>query len=262
MNKLIIPNGGMALHGDDFRFIDAANRDAFKGILFEFLKPYDGNVVLGGCDFSVSGNVITITEGYIAIDYEVCYFPGGNFNVPPGNPATGVYSLDTTFDPAGSEVFANATTQDTYQIRRAKFTVATTSGSFLDAPGVRLSSAIYAALSGFIASTQSFVMQSSWAKATGLNAPFLYKQNRFVSLVGDFTPGTIVENAATLITVLPAAFRPVKNVRTIVAAQTSVPSIKYGNILIEVFTNGQVYAMATSSDTWDIVSINLCYISS
>lgn len=117
MNKLLIPNGGMPLEGDDFRWEQSAVRDAFKGMLHYFASPYNGNIVLSGCQISlVSGNAV-VTEGYVCINYEVCYVAAQSVAV--SGLATSSLKIVETYDASGLEVFADSVSRDTYAIRRA-----------------------------------------------------------------------------------------------------------------------------------------------
>lgn len=254
MNKLLVPNGGMPLFGDDFGFLDTANRDAFKGIIFEVAKLYSGNMILGGCELTIAGANFTVASGYLMIAYEVCYFAGFTGTVAGG--AYGYFALNTSFDSAGLKSFANGSSQNTWQLRTASFTPNVLSGGALDYTELfRFSDGLEALLTGKMKSSTSFTMIAGWAKVTS-NTPTLYKHFRNIDLVGDLTPGTISQTSFTKITTLPSGFRPVQRFKSIQAAFSSTSGV-YGNVQIEVFTNGEVYAIATGSQVWDIVSLNL-----
>lgn len=117
MNKLITPNGGMPLELDDLRFMQDAYHDGFKGIIYEFAKANNGNIILGGCEVVDSGNgTFEVSEGYIMLDYEVLYVPavtGLSFSLV-------ILEYNQTYDPAGNEVFADNTSRDTYEVRQAR----------------------------------------------------------------------------------------------------------------------------------------------
>jgi hypothetical protein len=60
-----------------------------------------------------------ISEGYIMLDYEVLSFAGAT-NITTAQP---YFELEVAYDPAGSDVFFDNVTRDTYEIRRAAFNV-------------------------------------------------------------------------------------------------------------------------------------------
>lgn len=255
MNKILFPNGGAPLYGDDFGFLDTAQRDAFKGIAYEIAKLYNGNLILGGCEVSVAGANFTVAEGYVMIGYEVCYFPG--FTGPVAGGAYGYFSLSTTYDSGGQKVFANASTQQTWQVRRATFTPNVLSGGALDTTEVkRLSDGLEALISSKIISSTSFTMINGWAKVTA-NNPTLYKHLKNVTLIGDFTVGTLASNSWTKITTLPVGFRPIQRIKSLQPVLNSAP--EFGSVMIEVFQNGEVYAINTGSQTWDLSTFSLCF---
>lgn len=255
MNKLVIPNGGMPLFGDDFAFLDNANRDAIKGLLFDFSRPYNGNLLIGGCDLTNSGGNITISPGYILINYEVCYFAGITY--ASGLGATGTFALDSYFDPAGLKVFANSTSNNTYQVRVATFAPGPIADGPLDYSTMpRLSRSIYDLMQSYQSFSQTFTMLNGWQKDTG-NDPVLYRHFKWVNWVGNLLPGTLTNVSMTKITVLPAQYRPVKRVRVPVATQGVVPFV--GWIVLEVFPNGDVFAVNPTNDVWDIINLNVSF---
>jgi hypothetical protein len=119
MNKLVTPNGGMPLYGDDLGWIQEAVMGALKGSgeLFAFAAQHSGNCIITGCDISFSGGEATITEGFVLLDYEVCHCPPHTVAVDAL--AASSLKLNVTFDSAGNKVFADAVSRDTYAIRRA-----------------------------------------------------------------------------------------------------------------------------------------------
>ena len=259
MNKLLIPNGGMPLYGDDFNFLDAAQRDAFKGVIFEVSKLYSGNIILGGCELTIAGSNFTVAPGYLLVAYEICYFAG--FTGPVAGGATGYFTLTPTNDPAGLKSFANGSSQNTWQVRVVTFTPNVVAGGALDYPDLkRFSDGVETLLISKVTSSTAYSMINGWAKVVS-NNPTLYKHFRGVHWVGDFTPGTISQTVFTKITTLPVGFRPVQRLKTICAAFSST-SPDYGNVMLEIFTNGEVYAAATGAEVWDIVSLNISFTSS
>jgi hypothetical protein len=254
MNKLLVPNGGMPLFGDDFAFLDAATRDAFKGVFFAF----GGNMVLGGCELTIVGDDVTVSPGYVLIDYEVCYFPGRTFSSTLAQ--GGNFAADNYFDPAGEKVFADASSHNTYQVRRAKFNATNTVvGGPLDLNSldlVRFPRAIQAALIGQVSSSNAISYANSWAAESG-NAPVLQRLLNRCELYGGLVPGTLLPSSFTLIAHLPAGYRPVRRFKAICAA---VGTGLYGSIMVEIFPDGSVYAIAVDGNSYELISLNISYV--
>lgn len=258
MNKLIIPNGGMPLYGDDFGFLDAANRDALKGIVFEFARQSGGSLVLGGCELSIAGPTVTVTAGYVLIGYEVCHFPGTSF--PLATASGGHLAIDVYFDPSGLKSFANSSTQDTYQVRRAKFNA---TNDVVDGPLdfnspdlVRLPKALADVIATQFVSSSAITHFNGWSAEPG-NNPIVRRQMKRGFLYGGLQVGTISQLTFTHVATLPAGFRPLNRFKAICAAfGTGI----FGNVMVEFFTNGEIYAIATSGDAWDLVSLNVPFL--
>lgn len=250
----------MPLFGDDFNFLDTAARDALKGLLFDVVKQTNGSLVLGGCELSIAGGTVTVAAGYVMIDYEVRYFPGTSF--PTSTATGGNFSADNYFDAGGLKTFANASSQNTWQVRRAKFNPTNdvvdgpldyNSGEFR-----RLGRLMHDLISNQVTASSSISLFNSWA-AEGGNAPIVRKHFSNVYFYSGFVPGTISDVSFTQIALLPVGYRPARRFKTIVAAfGTGV----YGSIMLEVFTNGEVYAILLTGDanTYELVSVNLVFV--
>lgn len=256
MNKLLFPNGGAPLYGDDFGFLDAASRDALKGVLFEVASLYGGNLILGGCQITVAGANFTVSPGYLMVAYEVCVFEGGTYSVSGG--VDGYFTLSVTNDAGGLKTFANGSTANTWQVRKVTFNPGAVAGGSLDYYDLaRYSDGVENLINGRVSSSTAFTMINLWSKSVA-EPPILYKHLRSVHLQGELLPGTIAANSWTKITTLPLGFRPIKRFKTVQAAYQSTA---YGNILLDVFTNGEVFAAATSATIWDLVSLDIHFIS-
>lgn len=116
MNRLIFPNGGFPLHGDDFGFIQDAAVDALKASLWHVASRHSGNVIISGCVVSYDGFTCSISAGYALINYEIVFVPAHSFATPSLSGAS--IKLAITYDPAGNDVFADAVARNTYQVRR------------------------------------------------------------------------------------------------------------------------------------------------
>lgn len=113
MNKLIFPNGGVPLQGDDFRFMQDALRDATNA-------PMQGlgslPFIVYGCDFTINGSNMQVNEGYVFLENELCYVPSSTV---PYAPNLEIY-LDISYSPQGLEIAANGQSINTYQLRIGK----------------------------------------------------------------------------------------------------------------------------------------------
>jgi hypothetical protein len=257
MNKLLFPNGGCPVYGDDFIFLDTAQRDTFKAVLFEVSTIYNGYLILGGCGITIAGANFTVAPGYLLVDYEICRFDGGTYSTAGG--IDGSFAFSVSNDSGGLKTFANGSTQNTWQIRKVVFNAGLPAGGPLDyAELSNYSDGIEALLNQKVTSSNSFSMINGWSKSVS-EPPVLYKHLKQVNLNGELVPGTMLVNSWTKITTLPVGFRPIKRFKSVQAAYQST---MFGNCIIDVFTNGEVYAAATSTTVWDLVSLDLSYIAS
>lgn len=116
MNKLTIPNGGMPFEGDDLLYMQESLRSGFQFIL-KAISPSSSLFILQGVTLTPSGGDTIISPGIVVINYEMLEFAGAT--IPTANLANKAIALDVTYDPAGSEVFADLVSRDTYEMRKA-----------------------------------------------------------------------------------------------------------------------------------------------
>lgn len=260
MNKFLTPNGGMPIFGDDFAYLDAAYRDGFKGILHELAlsAPVPGNMVLGGCELTIVSGTVTLSAGYLLLDNEVFFYAGQSWPVASGT--TGVFSTSISTDTAGNRMFANGTTQSPWQKRIAVFTPTTSpsGGDFELGVLPRLSALIYNKMLNLSVSSAAFTMVNGWAKSAAPNDPLLSKHFKQVSWAGNFDMGTITNTSWTLITTLPAGFRPAKRVRQPVMVNGLTAPFN-GIIFFDIYTNGEVYVQNQTTTAWTGASINITF---
>lgn len=219
MNKLLTPNGGMPLDGDDFQWIQDGLLEAFRGGLWWAIAGNE-NQIIRGCEITLVGLDASITEGFAVIGGEICYVPAHTETV--SGLATSSLKIDESYDATGLEVFADSVSRDTYAIRRALISDGLNSGDeiVLDSP-TRLHY------------SQAFSdgdLENGWL-TSGSNTVRARLFNGYVTLEGAVTAG---DTNLTLIT-LPEMFRP--------SAQRACV---IGNSLIDTFlvcviqTDGQV----------------------
>lgn len=257
MNKLLTPNGGFPLHGDDFGFIDAAVRDGMKGLLYDLVEPFDGNLILGGCVFAKGsvGSNATVTEGYIMLDYEVLYVPAQSMSVFVGSTFS-LYLSSTTSQP---RVFANGASQNVWQTRTAQMTYTVGGGATGLALGPatpRLSDGLEALLLGTYKFDTSITVSNSWTKSSFV-VPQLDRLMRNVTLSGQFIPGTISNTSYTHMCTLPVDFRPTRPLTVVVAAATLST---YGFCTVRVEPSGQVLIINNSTTVWDVVFTDFSFV--
>ena len=117
MNKLQTNyNGKMPFELDDIRWEQDAVRDAFAGLIsaMNVVAPY--GFKLSGCVVTKVGNTYTTTAGYICLGGEVLKVDAHSFTVTALHAAK--WAIAVTYDPAGTEVFQDATTHETYEVRK------------------------------------------------------------------------------------------------------------------------------------------------
>lgn len=226
MNKLLTPNGGMPLDGDDFQWIQDGLLEAFRGSLWWAIAGGE-NQIIRGCEITLVGLDASITAGFAVIGGEVCYVPAHTETV--SSLAGSSLKIDESYDATGLEVFADSVSRDTYAIRRALISDGLNSGDeiVLDSPG-----RIYY--------DQAFAdgdLENGWL-TSGTNTVRARLFNGEVSLEGAITAG---DTNLTLIT-LPAIFRPLKQ-RVCVIGNSDVDTF----LIAVVQTDGQVIAINSGS---------------
>jgi hypothetical protein len=239
MNKLLIPNGGMPLEGDDFRWEQEAVRDALKGIVHYFAAPSSGNLILSGCNITFGGGNAAITTGYVCINYEICFVPAQTVAV--SSLANSSLKILETYDATGLEVFADSVSRDTYAIRRAII-----SDGLAGSNEIILATPVYLAdrLSGSVQAMTSPV--TSFASGFSPN-PQGVSVNKIINQV--LLQGVVISThpasnwIGQLICTLPTGFRP-NTIRfhNIVYSVPDTVLSKFNTLLIEVDTNGEVRA--------------------
>lgn len=116
-------NGGLPLALNDFRWIDAGYREAFKALMSGYGVVDSEAVIISGCERTLATGTVSIAEGYISLGGEICLVPAHTYPEPTGGQLE-YWDLYTSFDPEGYKVFQSTLDYDTYQKRIAKITVA------------------------------------------------------------------------------------------------------------------------------------------
>lgn len=216
----------MPLEGDDFNWIYSGLLEAFKGgALYPFALQHSGNFIIAGCDISFNAGNATISEGFVMLNYEICYCPAQTVAVT--SLAASSLKIAETYDANGAEVFADTITRDTYAIRRAIISDGLNSGVEI----VLSSPARYY----YNENISSF--SNSWASVSGFTAK-AHKIGNIVYLSGQIDSGDTNLIAFNL----PAPFRPSRLVslfaNTSVLRFSTYPEVE--THIITIATNGDV----------------------
>ncbi len=236
----------MPLLLDDLAFISNGLSEALEQLVKGF--EITGSYVLSGCVFSGASPNIQISEGWLVLGGEVCYFAG----------ITGMSTLSdldhfkkaTSYDPAGLKTFADAVAKDTYQIITAEFQH--TGVAPTDAPN-SLTLGNYTTLAQLISATANDALaaaQEGWtavpafsnaweSSGTGDDAVSYMKDKQgFVHLKG-FLGGESATNGLAF--TLPAGYRPSSAIRGMIVAQagTTFDAAQVGYYTI--WESGAVY---------------------
>lgn len=120
MNKIETTGiGGIPIVLDDLRFLHASYLEAFKGLASPFGIAAADAIILSGVIRSIVGADVEYTEGYVAYNGEIHHFPAQTYPEPV-NPENEYLVVDVTYDVEGLKVFENATSHDTYEVRKVK----------------------------------------------------------------------------------------------------------------------------------------------
>lgn len=258
MNKLLTPNGGMPLYLDDAAFLDGEMRDGFKAILHEIAAATNGNLILGGCVLTETPTTATLSEGYVMLAYEVYYVSGNTVS------KTGSYSGEILPDiyasaaPAATRSFANGSSQNVWQVRRAKLGPnLVVSDAYINMPGgARLSKAIANALK-----PQYEILNISGLINGWNNDPVVplraYRQLGMVHLQGTIGNGTMGVTSWVNAFVLPAGWRPAQDVYTVTTMSDSSGNIEVAHVFIEAVTGAVALRKTATSFSQNAVSFGV-----
>lgn len=112
-------NGGLPVFLDDIRFMDAYNRDTFKGMASAFGLTKTDSYRLSGAVATITGTDVAVTAGYICLEGEV--YPVAAHSLSGYNPATSTLYWDVYEIAAieGDKTFESTSVHSTYIIRTA-----------------------------------------------------------------------------------------------------------------------------------------------
>ncbi len=117
--------GGFPLKLDDFRFINNAVLEAFKGMMSMYDIADSHAVILSGCTRTSSSGTTSIAQGYISIGGEICFVPAHSYPDPTVG-QNEYWMIDISYDLAGYKHFQNTDPHHTYEVRVGKIQVSNT----------------------------------------------------------------------------------------------------------------------------------------
>jgi hypothetical protein len=240
MNKLLFPNGGVTLEGDDFRFQDAAYRDAFAAMYHLFLEGNQGNCILFGCEFVISNSAaLVFNAGYVILDNELRYFPGASIVSALYGISDLFFVKDDGFDISGLEDLVSGGQGNTYEQRSAKLEFLPSTNIKIQAydsgNSFRIDNLIIKQLLRNESQYLISVFYNNWTSS--VNAPVfaIKRYDKQVFLTGIISDGISTINTYTLIFKLPSTYYPTKRQYRIVPCPNS------GFVILDINTDGEVY---------------------
>ncbi|MEZ5195130.1 MAG: hypothetical protein R2764_01625 [Bacteroidales bacterium] len=240
MNRLITDfPGKFPFYLDDFRWHEAAVRDAFKAI-FSFCGQ--DRFIISGCEITTpSPGNRSCSEGYLYWDGEIVYCPGGIAAIDETN--TPVFELHVYHDISGHKLFGSGLYYDTYQIRRAKFySVSTVTSDHLTAiTAKRLPELIAVEINNYEEDWIEPLLSGSWETDTiGAPVAVAYKKDMFGNL---WLRGQAINGTGLLFT-LPFTYWPAVD-----SYQVTVYPADSSITVISVKTDGKVSVVGSSTKT-------------
>lgn len=119
MKKLNIANGGMPLEGDDLTYAQTGYVEAISAIC----EGLGGDkTAVFGCEITFLGENISVADGWIYFDGELCQFTGGTADGFAQDLNRVFIEVEDYYDPAGVEIYADALSKNTYVNKRLKLT--------------------------------------------------------------------------------------------------------------------------------------------
>lgn len=113
MKQLIIENGGMPFTGDDLVYLQGGLLEGLQAAITPFLR--DNKAILSGVEY----DGVNLSAGWVVIDNEILFYEGEAIS----DISNYELSITELYDPAGTDVFADGVSRDTYQLRKAILTI-------------------------------------------------------------------------------------------------------------------------------------------
>ena len=120
--------GGMPLNLDDFRWVQAGQKDRFEALISnlilppneQFASPPANSMVIYGVKVTGSSNNRSWTSGVVMLGGELYTLDAGSGT--QSYPSTALFILPdiSSYDANGSKTYGNGITRNTYEIKKAK----------------------------------------------------------------------------------------------------------------------------------------------
>jgi hypothetical protein len=206
---------GISFEWDDFRFEQAAVREAFYGLLSCWgIQPSD-SFIISGCQITGSLGSQVVAAGFISLNGEIFRVEAHSVPVLTDPSNVNYWDVDVSYDSTGTETTEGGTTADTYQIRTASVKEGVAPVNYMPAEAPTLSLIIAKQTEKLLLSINE--VENPWLPLTGVNPafwdvvqPLVYKRTSTGIVVlrgliqrigGSGTPGSIIG-------VVPAAYKP------------------------------------------------------
>ncbi len=256
MNKLLFPNGGLPLYGNDFDFMQSNLRDGIMACLRPYCLQTGGKMVVSGCDltFNNTTNTFFIGSGWVVIDYELLWFGGGDSGkTDPSD----IYDIELEMyvfadnNANATRTMASGASENIWQRREARFAVTPSVTKLQVALNeYKLPFLIAKLIEGAADTSVSLTdFVNSWA-ANSLFVPKAIRRGNTVLLKGLLEVGTISDAAYTLAFTLQDGYRP-KVKQFFVCA---MPDSAAG--LVTVNQDGSVLVKYLINNTADILDVS------
>jgi hypothetical protein len=235
-------NGRMPFDLDDIRWEQDAVRDAFYGFISAFGIDPTESFKLSGCVVGVVGTTYTTTAGYICLNGEILKVEAHSVTVAPLK--TAKWSLSVSYDSAGTEVFEDSTTHDTYEKRRGVLieTESEIPPTYMEYDAPYLIDVIHAYEDWHeVGESGEPTMETDWSNKSGEDtAAFRLDNNGVVHIKGTVT-GT---NAEGNIFTLPVGYRP--------AARRNFITNYMGTAATSISVTPEGYVWCNTTDSSDV----------
>lgn len=244
MDKLLTNlYGGYPFTWNDWRFAV----DSLQACLEGFAKAFGDTYILSGCGYATDEThvVAYVNPGWVVVQGEPCYFPGGA-TLPGSTEFNTYFERVVSMDPAGAQTFEDGTTQNGWQLRRARLAQYPSSppANTVRVDGARVPDLFLFPDPWHSMGGGGLPFETGWRSLTGFAIPRYRKElGRIVRLTGVVNAQPSLPGATDLVTVLPTGYRPSQDVWGVLH---SINAGSPGVALAQVKDTGHVYIWYTS----------------
>lgn len=200
MNNLDIQLGGHRPQNDDIMFVQAAIKEALRGIGLAL----GNNSILSGCELSQvgAGPSFQLTEGFVFINDEVFFVPAQTY--ASGAPTTPVWVIEDVVNAnIGTILYADGQNKGVHRVRRLLLQ------SFVGQSNIGSANLT---IIRYNEPAQVLTAINGWGTgALPVSSPRYIKEGRWVHLYGDITYSGSFPATPGPFFVLPPGYRPLYN---------------------------------------------------